>query len=119
MGSPPYLGNFQEVFLFYSVTEELSPPQDFYYHERPTGEIQSDVVVMLSVSSQDLEVELKDEGFREHMRGQADTSQLDITETLSRGDGHRFRARGNHNGNMLTLKLKLSEAPPDLIQADS
>lgn len=84
------------------------------------GEIQSDIVLLLPVSSQDLEVELKDEGFREHMRGQADPSQLDITETLSRGDGHRFRAGGNHNGNMLTLKLKLRKTPSDLrIQADS
>lgn len=64
---------------------------------------------MMSVCSQDLEVELKDEGFREHMGGQEDTSQLDITETLSRGDGHRFRAGVNHNGNMLTLKLKLKQ----------
>lgn len=99
------------------MTEELSPPQDFHYHEKPTGEIQSDIVVMLPVSSQDLEVELKDEGFREHTRGQADTSQLDTTETLSRGDGHRFRAGGNHNGNMLTLKLNLSKTPPEYRQS--
>ncbi|TNN02001.1 hypothetical protein fugu_009488, partial [Takifugu bimaculatus] len=106
-GEQAYIRRFFRVFVnalsskpcpALPVTEELSPPQDFYYHKKPTGEIQSDIVVMLSVSSQDLvEVELKDEGFREHMRGQADTSQLDITETLTRGDGHRFRAGGNHN----------------------
>ncbi|XP_011603520.2 collagen alpha-6(VI) chain isoform X2 [Takifugu rubripes] len=60
-----------------------------------------------SIPGQDLEeVELKDEGFREHMRGQADTSQLDITEMLTRGDGHRFRAGGNHNDPNVLLKPK-------------
>lgn len=55
------------------------------------------VLRVLSVSRQVLE--LKDEAFQEQTGHLADASQLDITETLSRGDGHLLVARGNSDGN--------------------
>lgn len=52
---------------------------------------------MSCLSSQVLE--LKDEAFREQTGRPADTGQLDVTEMLSRGDGHVRVAGGNSDGN--------------------
>lgn len=55
-----------------------------------------------------LEEELKDEDartrFQEQTGGQ--TGQLDIIETLTRGDGHIFVAKGNHDGKTQTNIMK-------------
>lgn len=55
-----------------------------------------------------LEKELKDEdaGMRFQEQTGRQTGQLDITETLTRGDGHIFVAKGNHDGKTQTNMMK-------------
>lgn len=56
-----------------------------------------DVLRVLSVSSQVLE--LRDEASKELTGRPQDFGQLDVTKTLSRGDGHLLVAGGNSDGN--------------------
>lgn len=56
-----------------------------------------DVLRVLSVSSKVLE--LRDEAVKELTGRPQDVGQLDVAETLSRGDGHMLVAGGNSDGN--------------------